>query len=142
MSLWAVRAEENRALEVLLKNVGEANEHRKQVEQELQELELREEKIDRGRLDADLLGESLARSQDLFVDVLPEEKRDLIQLMVDRIVWTPGDPGEIKIALCDRMAATGLSDADSAVVNRGSLGSARWLPELDSLRKPLSPSKL
>jgi len=59
-------AQESAALEALLSKVSEANEQKRQVGQELQDVELEEGELDRGSLDGAMMAESLAKSQTLF----------------------------------------------------------------------------
>ena len=56
------------------------------------------EAIKRKAVSADSLSESLTTFDDLYQEALPEERRELIRLRVNQLVWTPD---EIRLALFD-----------------------------------------
>ena len=69
-----------------------------QLENEILQLDLEIGAIKRKAVSADSLSESLTTFDDLYQEALPEERRELIRLRVNQLIWTPD---EIRLALFD-----------------------------------------
>ncbi len=123
------------AADALLEKIGKAQSRRKEVENQLLELEVEEGELKRRVLDAEVMRDSLVKFRDLFDLATLEEKKYLLQLMIHRIIWTPE---EIKMALYDRPTDTGRLSVNSSVNRDGgiSLECGIWLREQDSNLRP------
>ena len=85
-----------------MKSVGkrlvELEEHSDQLDDEILDLDAEIDAITKEAVSAQSLTDSLTTFGDLYQGALPEERRELIQLRVNQLIWTPD---EIRLALLD-----------------------------------------
>ena len=80
------------------KKIVELEEQKEQLYDEILQVDLEIETAKQKAVSAQSLTDSLTTFGDLYREALPEEKRELIRLRVNRLVWTPE---EIRLALLD-----------------------------------------
>ena len=86
-----------------LKSVSEKIvELEEQPEDEILEVGMEIETAKQKAVSAQSLTESLTTFGDLYREALPEERRELIRLRVNQLIWTPD---EIRLALLDQPEA-------------------------------------
>ena len=86
------------ALKSVSQKIVELEEQKEQLDDEAMGVDLEIEGIKQKAVSAQSLTDSLTTFGDLFREALPEEKRELIRLRVNQLVWTPE---EIRLALLD-----------------------------------------
>ena len=82
--------------------VASAEEQKEQLEDEILEVGMEIETAKQKAVSAQSLTESLTTFGDLYREALPEERRELIRLRVNQLIWTPD---EIRLALLDQPEA-------------------------------------
>ncbi len=70
----------------------------KALDDEVLEVDLEIEAVKQKAVSAQSLTESLTTFGDLYREAIPEERRELIRLRVNQLIWTPD---EIRLALLD-----------------------------------------
>ena len=76
----------------------ELEEQSEQLENEILDLDMEIDAIKKKAVNANALSASLTTFNDLYQEATPEEQRELIQLRVNQLVWTPD---EIRLSLLD-----------------------------------------
>ena len=76
----------------------ELEEQKEQLDDEVLDVDLEIEAAKQKAVSAQSLTESLTTFGDLYREALPEERRELIRLRVNQLIWTPD---EIRLALLD-----------------------------------------
>ena len=84
------------ALKSVSQKIVELEEQKEQLDDEILQIDLEVETTKQKAVSAQSLTDSLTTFGDLYQEALPEEKRELIRLRVNQLVWTPE---EIKLAL-------------------------------------------
>ncbi len=113
------------ALKSVSKKIVELEEQKEQLEDEILEVGMEIETAKQKAVSAQSLTESLTTFGDLYREALPEERRELIRLRVNQLIWTPD---EIRLALLDQPeACQELVESQHLVAQR-----------LDSLNHPAS----
>lgn len=92
-------AKRTNTTEVILKRMSEATQQEKQIEGEITEIDFQIKEVKNKVLNAEVMKDSLVRFSNLFERGDNEEKKDLMRLIVHKVIWTPE---EIKFALYDR----------------------------------------
>jgi len=87
------------ALKSVSKKIVELEEQKEQLEDEILEVGMEIETAKQKAVSAQSLTESLTTFGDLYREALPEERRELIRLRVNQLIWTPD---EIRFALLDQ----------------------------------------
>ena len=86
-----------------IKSVGakivELEEQKEQLDDEILEIDLEIETTKQKAVSAQSLSGALTTFGDLYREALPEERRELIRLRVNQLIWTPD---EIRLALLDQ----------------------------------------
>ena len=127
--LCANRQRPKDQVDALVEGIANRRTALKSVSQKIVELEEQKEQLDDEVLDADLeieaakqkavsaqsLTESLTTFGDLYREALPEERRELIRLRVNQLIWTPE---EIRLALLDQ-PYQGLVESQQLVAAEG-----------------------
>ena len=90
------------ALKSVSKRIVELEEQKEQLEDEILEVGMEIETTKQKAVSAQSLNESLTTFGDLYRKALPEERRELIRLRVNQLIWTPD---EIRLALLDQPEA-------------------------------------
>ncbi len=108
-------ADRKTAVKSVGKRIVELEEQSEQLDDEILDLDLEIEATKRKAVNAGALSASLTTFGDLYQEATPEEQRELIQLRVNQLVWTPD---EIRLSLLD-----GEDTAVSAVQCKASVGS-------------------
>ena len=90
------------ALKSVSKKIVELEEQKEQLEDEILEVGMEIETAKQKAVSAQSLTESLTTFGDLYREALPEERRELIRLRVNQLIWTPD---EIRLALLDQLEA-------------------------------------
>ena len=85
-------------LKSVSKKIVELEEQKEQLDAEILEVDIEIEATKQKAVSARSLTDSLTTFDDLYRDALPEEKRELIRLRVNQLIWTPD---EIRLALLD-----------------------------------------
>ena len=80
------------------KRIAALEERQEQLEAEILDVDLEIQATKAKAVSAQSLTDSLTTFDDLFREALPEERRELIRLRVNQLVWTPS---EIRLALLD-----------------------------------------
>ena len=80
------------------KRIVELEEQKEQLDDEVLDLAMEIEATKRKAVSAGALSASLTSFGDLYQEATPEEQRELIQLRVNQLVWTPD---EIRLSLLD-----------------------------------------
>ena len=91
-------ADRRTALKSVGKRIVELEEQKEQLDDEVLDLDMEIEATKRKAVSAGALSASLTTFGDLYQEATPEEQRELIQLRVNQLVWTPE---EIRLALLD-----------------------------------------
>ena len=86
------------ALKSVSKKIVELEEQKEQVDDEILQIDLEIEATKQKAVSAQSLTESLTTFGELYREALPEERRELIRLRVNQLVWKPD---EIRLALLD-----------------------------------------
>ena len=73
-------------------------EQKEQLDEEVMQVDMEIGIAKQKAVSAQSLTDSLTTFEDLYQEALPEEKRELIRLRVNQLIWTPE---EIKLALLD-----------------------------------------
>ena len=90
------------ALKSVSEKIVELEEQKEQLEDEILEVGMEIETAKQKAVSAQSLTESLTTFGDLYREALPEERRELIRLRVNQLIWTPD---EIRLALLDQLEA-------------------------------------
>jgi chromosome segregation ATPase len=90
------------ALKSVGKRIVELEEQKEQLEDEILEVGMEIETAKQKAVSAQSLTECLTTFGDLYREALPEERRELIRLRVNQLIWTPD---EIRLALLDQPEA-------------------------------------
>ena len=90
------------ALKSVSKRIVELEEQKEQLEDEILEVGMEIETTKQKAVSAQSLNESLTTFGDLYRKALPEERRELIRLRVNQLIWTPD---EIRFTLLDQPEA-------------------------------------
>jgi site-specific DNA recombinase len=106
---------DRRAVKSVAKRLVALEEQSEQLDDEILDLDLEMEATKRKAVNAGALSASLTTFGDLYQEATPEEQRELIQLRVNQLVWTPD---EIRLSLLD-----GNEAAVSAVQCKATVGS-------------------
>ena len=93
----------------------ELEEQSEQLENEILDLDMEIDATKKKAVNANALSASLTTFNDFYQEATPEEQRELIQLRVNQLVWTPD---EIRLSLLD-----GEDTAVTAVQCKASVGS-------------------
>jgi site-specific DNA recombinase len=86
------------ALKSVSKKIVELEEQKEQLDDEVLQIDLEIEATKQKAVSAQSLTESLTTFGELYREALPEERRELIRLRVNQLVWKPD---EIRLALLD-----------------------------------------
>jgi site-specific DNA recombinase len=86
------------ALKSVSKKIVELEEQKEQLDDEILEVDLEIDATKQKAVSARSLTDSLTTFGDLYQEALPDEKRELIRLRVNQLIWKPG---EIRLALLD-----------------------------------------
>jgi site-specific DNA recombinase len=92
------------ALKPVTQKILELDQQKDQLDNEVLDLDLDIETIKKKAVSAGSLSESLTTFSDLYQEALPEERRELVRLRVNQLIWTPE---EIRLALLDHPAPEG-----------------------------------
>lgn len=92
-------AKRTNTTEVLLKRMSEATQQEKQIEGEITEIDFQIKEVKNKVINAEVMRDSLVRFVELFEEGNDDERKDLMRLIVHKVIWTPE---EIKYALYDR----------------------------------------
>jgi hypothetical protein len=113
------------ALKSVSEKIVELEEQKEQLEDEILEVGMEIETAKQKAVSAQSLTDSLTTFGDLYREALPEERRELIRLRVNQLIWTPD---EIRFTLLDQPeACQELVESQQLVAQR-----------LDSLNHPAS----
>ena len=85
-------------LKSVSKKIVELEEQKEQLDDEVLQIDLEIETIKQKAVSAQSLTKSLTTFGELYREALPEERRELIRLRVNQLVWKPD---EIRLALLD-----------------------------------------
>jgi len=96
-------AKRTNTTEVLLKRMSEATQQEKQIEGEITEIDFQIKEVRNKVINAEVMRDSLVKFVDLFEEGNDDERKDLMRLIVHKVIWTPE---EIKYALYDRPVDT------------------------------------
>ena len=121
----------------------ELEEQSEQLENEILDLDMEIDATKKKAVNANALSASLTTFNDFYQEATPEEQRELIQLRVNQLVWTPD---EIRLSLLDgeeaavtavqRKATTGSPDVgfteplgvwDKFLISQGVRGNTRYI---------------
>ena len=108
-------ADRRKALKSVGKRIVELEEQKEQLDDEVLDLDMEIEATKRKAVSAGALSASLTTFGDLYQEAVPGEQRELIQLRVNQLVWTPD---EIRLSLLD-----GEEAAVTAVQREATVGS-------------------
>ena len=97
------------------KRIVELEEQKEQLDDEVLDLDMEIEATKRKAVSAGALSASLTTFGDMYQEAVPGEQRELIQLRVNQLVWTPD---EIRLSLLD-----GEEAAVTAVQREATVGS-------------------
>lgn len=97
-ALVASIAERRTELKSVSRRIVSLEEQKEQLDEEISQVHMGIEIAKQKAVNAQSLTDSLTTFGDLYQEALPEEKRELIRLRVNQLVWTPD---EIKLALLD-----------------------------------------
>ena len=85
-----------------MKSVGkklvELEEQAEQLDDEILALDLEIEAAKEKAVSAQSMTESLTTFEDLYQEAMPEQRKELVRLRVNRVIWTPN---QIRLALLD-----------------------------------------
>ena len=95
-------ADRRTSLKSVSQKIVELEEQKEQLDDEILEIDLELETAKQKAVSAQSLTDSLTTFGDLYQEALPEEKRELIRIRVNQLVWTPD---EIRLGLIDRPQA-------------------------------------
>ena len=95
-------ADRRTSLKSVSMKIVELEEQKEQLDDEILQLDLEVETATQKAVSAQSLTDSLTTFGDLYQEALPEEKRELIRIRVNQLVWTPN---EIRLGLIDRPQA-------------------------------------
>ena len=87
-----------RVIKSVGKRITALEERQEQLEAEILDVDLEIQTTKAKAVSAQSLTDSLTTFGDLFREAIPQERRELIRLRVNQLVWTPG---EIRVALID-----------------------------------------
>lgn len=112
----------------VLNKMQDLEKSKEQLKSHIAELSNHIIKLNKQKLDAETMEESLVRFSQIVEVATPEEKKSLIPRIIDSIIYKPG---EIKIALFDRPVERGLCKIGDAVNPNGdyAFSGIDWLPE-------------
>lgn len=82
----------------VFKRLNELEEKGRIIESRAQEIKLKIEKLAEQAIDANVIQENFASFSEVFEELKPAEKRELLQLLIKEILYD-SDHGNIKIAL-------------------------------------------
>ena len=86
------------AMKSVAKKLVELEEHVEQLDDEILSLDMEIETAKEKAVNAQSMTESLTTFGDLYREAMPEERRELVRLRVNRVIWTPD---QIRLALLD-----------------------------------------
>ena len=102
------------------KRIVDLEEQKEQLDDEVLDLDMEIEATKKKAVSAGALSASLTTFGDLYQEAVPGEQRELIQLRVNQLVWTPD---EIRLSLLD-----GEEAAVTAVQREATVGSPTPVP--------------
>ena len=92
-------ANRRKVLKSVSQKIVELEEQKEQLDDEVLKVDLEIEATKQKAVSAQSLTESLTTFGDLYREALPEERRELIRLRVNQLIWTPD---EIRLGLLDQ----------------------------------------
>lgn len=103
----------------------ELENQKKQIDKQIFEIDFKIKEVTNKTLDAQIMADSLTRFSQICEVATDLEKKNLIPLFVDKIVWTPT---QIEIALYDQPTMKGLLETESVnQISDGALKVSDWL---------------
>ena len=101
------------------KKIVELEEQAEQLDDELLALDLEIEAAKEKAVSAQSMTESLTTFGDLYQEAVPEERKELVRLRVNRVIWTPD---QIRLALLDGPPGGAVSRVQSDVTTGSPYG--------------------
>ncbi len=98
------------------KKIYELEEQAEQLDDEILSLDMEIEAAKEKAVSAQSMTESLTTFGDLYREALPEERRELVRLRINHLVWTPD---QIRLALLDHDVSRVQRDVTSGSPNVG-----------------------
>jgi len=109
----------------ILHRIGEAEAREEAIKAELEALHMQKSDLRDRTVDPEQVCQNLHQFAELLDHAEPAEKRALVGLMVQKLVWTPG---EVKYALFEKPSPEVLAEAAAGTASGGSLVSEGWCP--------------
>ena len=122
---------QGRASEALAQELERLEVQKRQIEEELEQINLEAKEIANRSINANAVQEGLGLFGEIWEHARPDERKDLMRLFIYKVIFTPA---EIRMGLHTRPVSSGRVESTTTVnqAHPGAVDRLNWLPKQDS----------